>query len=109
MVHLLSTPAVARVVRAGYLVPANSEVALSDEFLQPGRLPEHSSVFNNSVRAIQIPPLLSVWPELEDELAPELDQLVQVPVLDDLEERLAEIDEESRTILESDTATPSEG
>jgi hypothetical protein len=50
-----------------------------------------------------------VWPELEDELAPELDQLVQVPVLDDLEERLAEIDEESRTILESDTATPSEG
>ena len=42
MVHLLSTPAVQRVVRAGYLVPANLEVALSDDFLQPGRLPAHS-------------------------------------------------------------------
>ena len=108
MVHLLGTPAVERVVRAGYLVPANSEVALSEEFLQPGRLPEHSTVFNNSVRAIQMPPLLSVWPELERAVAPELEQLVQVPVLDDLEERLVEIDEESRPVLESDTATPTE-
>jgi multiple sugar transport system substrate-binding protein len=108
MVDLLGTPAVERVVRAGYLVPANSQVALSEEFLQPGRLPEHSSVFNNSVRAIQIPPLLTVWPELEEAVAPELDQLVQVPVLDDLEERLADIDEESRPVLESDTATPTE-
>jgi multiple sugar transport system substrate-binding protein len=109
MVDLLSTPAVERVVRAGYLVPANSQVALSEEFLQPGRLPEHSDVFNNSVRAIQIPPLLSVWPELERAVRPELELLVEVPVLDDLEERLAEIDEESRPVLESDTATPTDG
>jgi multiple sugar transport system substrate-binding protein len=108
MVHLLGTPAVERVVRAGYLVPANSEVALSEEFLQPGRLPEHSSVFNNSVRAIQMPPLLSVWPELERAVAPELHQLVEVPVLDDLEERLTEIDEESRPVLESDATTPTD-
>jgi multiple sugar transport system substrate-binding protein len=108
MVHLLGTPAVERVVRTGYLVPANSEVALSEEFLQPGRLPEHSTVFNNSVRAIEIPPLLSVWSELELAVAPELEQLVRVPVLDDLEERLADIDEESRPVLESDTTTPTE-
>jgi multiple sugar transport system substrate-binding protein len=106
MVHMLSTPSVDRVVRTGYLVPANSEVALSEEFLQPGRLPDHSDVFNNSVRAIQIPPLLSVWPQLERAVRPELHALVEVPVLDDLEERLAEIDEESRPVLESDTATP---
>jgi multiple sugar transport system substrate-binding protein len=108
MVHLLGTPAVERVVRAGYLVPANSEVALSEEFLQPGRLPEHSEVFNNSVRGIQIPPMLSVWPELERAVGPELEQLVEVPVLDDLEERLTEIDEESRTVLESGVPTPTE-
>jgi len=106
MVQMLDTPAVERVVRAGYLVPANSEVALSDDFLQPGRLPEHSDVFNNSTRAIQIPPLLSVWPELEQAVRPELELLVDVPVLDDLEERLAEIDEESRPVLQSDNATP---
>lgn len=108
MVDVLSTPSVERVVRAGYLVPANSEVALSEEFLQPGRLPEHSSVFNSSVRGIQISPLLSVWPELEQAVAPALNQLVQVPVLDDLQERLTDIDEQSRSVLESDTATPSE-
>jgi multiple sugar transport system substrate-binding protein len=108
MVHLLSTPAVDRVVRAGYLVPANSEVALSEQFLQPGRLPEHANVFNNSVRAIQIPPLLEVWPQLERAVAPELHQLVDVPVLDDLEQRLVEIDEKSRPVLESDPAVPSE-
>jgi len=106
MVQMLDTPAVERVVRAGYLVPANSEVALSDDFLQPGRLPEHSDVFNNSTRAIQIPPLLSVWPELEQAVRPELELLVDVPVLDDLEERLADIDEESRPVLQSDNATP---
>jgi multiple sugar transport system substrate-binding protein len=109
MVNMLSTPSVERVVHAGYLVPANSQVALSDEFLQPGRLPDHSDVFNNSVRAIQIPPVLSVWPELERVVRPELEALVEVPVLDDLEQRLAEIDEESRPVLESDTATPSDG
>jgi multiple sugar transport system substrate-binding protein len=108
MVHLLGTPAVERVVRAGYLVPANSEVALSEQFLQPGRLPEHANVFNNSVRAIQIPPLLEVWPQLERAVAPELDQLVDVPVLDDLEERLVEVDEDSRPVLESETPTASE-
>jgi len=108
MVDVLGTPAVERVVHQGYLVPANSEVALSEEFLQPGRLPEHSEVFNNSVRAIQIPPLLSVWPELEQAVRPELDQLVQVPVLDNLEERLADIDQQSRPVLEEDTATPTD-
>ncbi len=39
MVHALSSVSVSRVVRAGYLAPANLEVALSDEFLQPGRQP----------------------------------------------------------------------
>jgi hypothetical protein len=33
---------------------------------------------------------------------------VEVPVLDDLEERLTEIDEESRPVLESDATTPTD-
>jgi hypothetical protein len=41
-------------------------------------------------------------------VGPELEQLVEVPVLDDLEERLTEIDEESRTVLESGVPTPTE-
>ncbi len=110
MVHMLSTPAVERVVRTGYLVPANQEVALSEEFLQPGRLPSTSSVFNESVRSIVVPPLLSVWPELDAAVGPSLDELLTVEILeaDDLDARLQEIDDLSQPILDPEEATPSE-
>jgi multiple sugar transport system substrate-binding protein len=107
MVHLLDTPAGGRVARAGYLVPANLEVALSDDFLQPGRLPEHSEVFNSSVRSIVFPPLLTTWPELEAAVADSLDQLMNQPILDNLDEITQQIDEESRTVLDPETASPS--
>ena len=107
LVHLLDTPAVQRVVRAGYLVPANLEVALSDDFLQKGRAPAHASVFNTSVRTIMIPPLLSIWPQLEDAVEPELRQMMEVPVLDDLDQRLVEVDEQSRRVFEKASPSPS--
>ena len=107
MVHLLDTPAGGRVTRAGYLVPANLEVALSDDFLQPGRLPEHADVFNASVRNIVFPPLLTTWPELEDAVDETLQQLMNQPILDNLDELTQQIDEESRTVLDPETASPS--
>jgi multiple sugar transport system substrate-binding protein len=107
MVHLLDTPASAHVTKAGYLVPANVEVAVSEDFLQPGRLPVHSEVFNASVRNIVFPPLLSVWPELEEVVADDIDQLFNQPILDNLEEITEQIDEESRTVLDPESASPS--
>lgn len=108
MVHMMSTPSVQRVALAGYLVPANLEVALSDDFLQPGRQPEHSAVFNTAVRAIEFPPLISTWGQLERLVADDLQALIDVPVLDDLDERLQQIDEESRTVLDPESVEPSE-
>lgn len=108
MVDFLSTGSVERVVRAGYLVPANLEVALSDEFLQPGRLPRHAGVFNSSVRSIQFQPLLTTWPELERAVADLLDRLLNEPVLDDLDALTEQIDEESRKVLDPENATPEE-
>jgi multiple sugar transport system substrate-binding protein len=107
MVHLLDTPASGRVARTGYLVPANLEVALSDDFLQPGRLPEHSAVFSNSVRNIVFPPLLPTWQELEDAVSGTLEQLLNQPILDNLDELTQQIDEESRTVLDPENASPS--
>ena len=52
LVYVLSEEAVAQVASQGYLVPANVEVATSDDFLQPGRLPANAAVFNSSVRDI---------------------------------------------------------
>jgi multiple sugar transport system substrate-binding protein len=105
LVHLLSTPSVQRVVTSGYLVPANLEVALSDDFLQPGRAPAHSGVFNTSVRSINFAPLLTTWPELQAAVADSLQQLLNQPVIDDLGTLTEQIDEESRAVLDPESET----
>ena len=107
MVHVLSTESVSEVARAGYLAPANLEVADSDDFLQPGRMPEHAAVFNNAVRSMLITPLLDSWGKLEEAVAPTLQQMVNVPILDDLPALTEEIDEESRPVLDPGSASES--
>lgn len=109
LVHLLSTEAVARVVRAGYLSPANLRVALTDDFLQPGRLPEHAGVFNSSLRAMEVAPLVDSWGRLEGAVAASLRELLLAPVVD-LPAITERIDEESRSVLapeSSGSASPS--
>lgn len=100
LVYALSTEAVAEVTRAGYIVPVNQEVALTDDFLQPGREPEHAAVFTSSARWMTLLPPLDVWPQLDIAVAPILEELFTVPVLDDLEEITTRIDETSRTVLD---------
>lgn len=104
LVHALSTDAVSRVVRSGYLVPANLEAAASDDFRQPGRLPDHAEVFNTSVRTLRVPPLIDTMPQLEKAVSGSLDDLLNVPVLD-LEAVTEKIDEESQPVLDPDSAS----
>nr|WP_281385944.1 extracellular solute-binding protein [Nocardioides luti] len=105
--HAVSTPSVQKVTRTGYLAPANLEVALSDDFRQPGRLPDQATVFTTSVRSMVIPPLLDNWSELEAAVAPTLEELLTIPVIDDLTALTEEIDAESRTVLDPESASPS--
>jgi multiple sugar transport system substrate-binding protein len=107
LVNATSAPSVTLVTRAGYLAPANLEVALSDAFLQEGLEPEHASVFNSVVRTLKIPPLLDSAPALQRAVAPDLRELVTVPVLDDLETITQRIDDTSRTVLAPPSASPS--
>jgi multiple sugar transport system substrate-binding protein len=112
MVYALSTEAVERVTRSGYLAPANLEVALSDVFLQPLREPAHSQIFNTSVRAMSLAPLIDTLDDLEEAVQPGLEQLVYGVGVLDLDAVTQEIDDTSRTILdpesESDSPDPSE-
>jgi multiple sugar transport system substrate-binding protein len=112
IVHEIGADSVSLVSRTGYLQPANVEVALSDDFLQPGRRPEHSLFFNSSVRSMAVPPLIDTLPELEETVAPQLQQLVYGVGVLDLDAVTTEIDEQSRTVLDpesvSETAEPSE-
>jgi multiple sugar transport system substrate-binding protein len=109
LAHAVSVDSVTRVARAGYLVPANVAVATSDDFLQPGRQPLNSRVFNTAVRDIYIPPLLADWDQLEEAIAPMLVELFTADILPPelIDEITTEIDETSRTILAPETVTES--
>jgi multiple sugar transport system substrate-binding protein len=107
LVYATSTDAVTEVARAGYLQPANQEVAFSDALLQPDNLPLSASVFNESVTRMTIPPLLDTWDELESVVAPYLEQLFYAGPILDLATLTEQIDAASQPILNPETETPS--
>ena len=107
MVHELSAEAVSRVTRTGYLAPANLEVALSEDFLQPARRPEHALYFNSSVRSMTLAPQIDTLPQLEAAVQPELEQLVYGVGVPDIDALTTQIDEDSRAILDPESASGS--
>ncbi len=117
MVHAISDDSSAQVAEAGYIVPVNETVARSDAFLQPDRQPASAGVFNLSVADMRLPPVTEDAAALNEAVEPLLLQLLTAPVLDDIEELTAQIDEASRSVLDPDyspsespvdPATPSE-
>jgi multiple sugar transport system substrate-binding protein len=109
LVYVVSAEAVARVATAGYLVPANLQVAASDDFLQLGRLPVTSQIYNTSIGDMQLLPLIDNFRELEAAVRGPLRQLLTMPV-PDLEALTTQIDEDSRPVLDpefiSESADP---
>jgi len=61
LAYLVSRPAVALVAQAGFMVPASTEVAMSDDFLQPTQRPQHAQVFVNAVRSMHVLPIPSTF------------------------------------------------
>jgi multiple sugar transport system substrate-binding protein len=108
LVHMNSPVSIRRLASSGHLVPANLEVALSDDFVQPGREPLHAQVFTNSVRNIVLPPLLDNWADLEDAVHSSIMTLLIAPVITDLEALTLRIDEQSQTVLSPDEEEPSD-
>ena len=105
LVQAASARSVAVVTRVGHLAPANLEVALSDEFLQPGRQPANARVFNASMRSMENPPLVLNWGALEEAVAQSLNRLISVPILD-LDRLAAQIDRISQRVLEAENDEP---
>ena len=105
LVYLASAEAVARVATAGYLVPANLQVAASEDFLQSDQRPATAQVFNASVPDMRLMPLIDSFRELEAAVRDPLRQLLTMPVLD-AEALTTQIDEESRTILDPEAESP---
>ena len=111
--YAVSDAAIATVASTGYIVPANTEVAASEDFLAPTLEPEHSGVFNASIRYMEVPPFIDRREELVEAVTPLLERLVTAPGVLDLDLVTEQIDQASQTILspeetESPTESPSE-
>lgn len=108
LVNFISSDSVSAVAAAGYLAPANTTAALSDAFLQPGLLPLHAGVSNDSIKNMRIPPLIGNVAELEAAVADQLKALLEVEV-PDLDALTLQIDEASVPVLapEEQTESPS--
>lgn len=77
LVYASSPGALALVSFGGYLQPANQTVALSDAFQQPGRLPQHASVFTFSVKSMVYPPVVEQMDELDLAVDPMLETMLR--------------------------------
>lgn len=99
LVHLISDDVVRPLVRTGFIVPANQAVALSEDFLQPGRQPVSSKVFTDSVDDMVIPPLLDTWAQLQAAVDELVERLVTAPGVLDLDAATEEIDRASQRVL----------
>ncbi len=109
LVNFISTESVSSVAAAGYLAPANTTVALSEAFLQPGSKPLHSGVSNNSIKNMRTPPLIENFAELEAAVAEPLRALLEVEV-PDLDALTQQIDDASVPVLAppEESESPSE-
>lgn len=108
--YAVSDAAIATVASTGYIVPANTSVAASDDFLAPDREPANAAAFNASIRYMVVPPFIDQRDELVEAVTPLLERLVTAPGVLDLEETTEQIDQASRTVLspEEETETPTE-
>ncbi len=107
LAYAVSDAALEIVTRTGYIVPANTQVAGSDAFLEPGLEPAHASVFDSAIRGLVVPPLLPDSPALDAEVDPMLQALITSLGILDLDAATTEIDLASRSILDPESVTES--
>ena len=112
--YAVSDAAIATVTSTGYIVPANTQVAASADFLAPTLEPANAEVFNTSIRYMVVPPFIDQRLELVEAVTPLLERLVTAPGVLDLDLTTEQIDQASQVILapeeetESPTETPTE-
>jgi multiple sugar transport system substrate-binding protein len=97
--YAVSDSAMSTVATTGYIVPANTSVAASPQFLAPYDEPANAAAYNSSIRYMVVPPFIDQREELVEAVTPLLEQLVTAPGVLDLETTTEQIDEVSRTIL----------
>jgi multiple sugar transport system substrate-binding protein len=100
---LISQTAMSDVARQGYLVPSNTQVAVSDAFLQPLVQPAGAEIFNEVMRSVYLTPQEFDQLSMASAVDPLIAELF-APEEPDFEGIFAEVDEVSSSKFE--TATP---
>lgn len=106
--YAISDAAVETVTSTGYIVPANTQVAASETFLDETREPEHALVFSASIRQMEVPPFIADRTALLEAVGPLLGRLVTAPGVLDLEAATEQIDRASRSVLAPEDESPDE-
>jgi multiple sugar transport system substrate-binding protein len=107
--YAVSDAAISTVASTGYIVPANTQVAASPEFLAPELEPANAEVFNTSIRYMEVPPFIDQRQELVEAVTPLLERLVTAPGVLDLDLVTEQIDQASQVVLApEETESPSE-
>lgn len=108
--YAVSDAAIATVTSTGYIVPANTQVAASPDFLAPALEPSNAEIFNTSIRYMEVPPFIDQRLELVEAITPLLERLVTAPGVLDLDLITDQIDQASQVILApaDETETPTE-
>ena len=91
--------------RTGEVVPAHLPTLNSPAFAQPGRQPESTSVFNESIAKARSTPFVPGWPQLVTELQPDLRRMFYARTID-LDTLLPRIDATSKQILAPPEESP---
>lgn len=90
------------------MVPARLDTIAEEVFRQPGEQPRNSQFFSNSLRRAEPMPYDTSWPEVEEAAEQVFRRLFygfEVDVETDLEGRLAQLEETSRTLLDDGDET----
>lgn len=83
---------------SGSVVPAYLPTLNSTAFTQPGSEPDSVLVFDSAVRRATTTPFVTAWPEVEDEMRPEIARMFYDPVLD-LDTLLPRLDARSQELM----------
>ena len=94
-----AAPGASILAATGAVVPAHVPTLNSAAFQRSGASPEDAQVFVDSVARADIHPYVPGWPDVEQAVQSELEELFYAPVVD-LDTLLPRIDEQSRELLD---------
>jgi multiple sugar transport system substrate-binding protein len=107
LAYAVSDDSAARLAQTGFVVPSNTKVLVSNDFLQPALRPVNARTFSNVLKGGKLMPNTETWYSAEQTINPLLLALFTDPVIDPLQERLKVIDDTADVILNPTTPSSS--